>query len=346
MRPEQDGTALSDLLRRTPGPLCILDTQTGRMTASNDAFAALLGLDVTQVTGLSLSDLVAPADRLVADYVLAGLASGLIDWCQGRARLTVPNAGVVDVVVWARPMQTERPRSQVVLLAAQAGEASSNAAPWPFFPEPETTQSALCVVDQNGQLAEASVDVDEVLGWDPDHRGTSLQEAVHPDDAPLLVLAMARSVAERRTVTVSLRRHGRNGRSIPIRCEVSPLRDHNPPRYAVVIRSHRADAEPTDEKASRLEGHLWRIALELHAAGIGRRELGDAWSWTDPALAGLSQRQAEILRRIVRRERVPAIARDLFISQSTVRNHLAAIYRRLDVHSQAELLARLMPPYT
>ena len=65
--------------------------------------------------------------------------------------------------------------------------------------------------------------------------------------------------------------------------------------------------------------------------------------WSDPALRELSQRQLEILRRLLRGERVPMIARDLFLSQSTVRNHLSAIYRRLGVHSQAELLARLLP---
>src|ERR1700730_2796616 len=98
MTPEYDETDLSDLLGRTPGPLCILDTQTGRVTASNEAFAALLGLELAQVTGLSLSGLVADADRQVADYVLAGLASGLIDSCQARARLTVPDLGAVDGV--------------------------------------------------------------------------------------------------------------------------------------------------------------------------------------------------------------------------------------------------------
>ena len=45
----------------------------------------------------------------------------------------------------------------------------------------------------------------------------------------------------------------------------------------------------------------------------------------------------------LRGERVPTIARDLFLSQSTVRNHLSAIYRRVGVHSQAELVARLLP---
>jgi DNA-binding NarL/FixJ family response regulator len=41
---------------------------------------------------------------------------------------------------------------------------------------------------------------------------------------------------------------------------------------------------------------------------------------------------------------VPTIATELFISQSTVRNDLASIYTKFDVHSQAELLAVLRRP--
>jgi hypothetical protein len=42
------------------------------------------------------------------------------------------------------------------------------------------------------------------------------------------------------------------------------------------------------------------------------------------------------------RSRVPIIALTLNLANSTVRNHPAAIYRRVGVHSQAELLALLM----
>ena len=56
---------------------------------------------------------------------------------------------------------------------------------------------------------------------------------------------------------------------------------------------------------------------------------------------GLSPRQWEIVTRLLRGERVPDIARSLFLSQSTVRNQLGAVYRKLGVHSQAELIARL-----
>ena len=100
--------------------------------------------------------------------------------------------------------------------------------------------------------------------------------------------------------------------------------------------------EGVAERASRLEGHLWRVALEIEASGIGGSTTG-AMRVAGPELIGLSDRQSEIVRRVLRGERAPAIARDLFISPSTVRNHLSTIYRRLGVHSQSELLALLLP---
>jgi DNA-binding CsgD family transcriptional regulator len=40
-------------------------------------------------------------------------------------------------------------------------------------------------------------------------------------------------------------------------------------------------------------------------------------------------------------ERVPGIARSLFLSASTVRNHLTAIFAKFGVHSQEELIQLL-----
>lgn len=55
----------------------------------------------------------------------------------------------------------------------------------------------------------------------------------------------------------------------------------------------------------------------------------------------LSPREWEIVEAVTAGERVATIARCLFISERTVRNHLQSIFRKLDVHSQIELVARL-----
>ncbi len=59
------------------------------------------------------------------------------------------------------------------------------------------------------------------------------------------------------------------------------------------------------------------------------------------AVGALRSRQGEILVGLLRGERVPAIARELFISPHTVRNHLSTIFAMFGVHSEPELIAPL-----
>ena len=97
-------------------------------------------------------------------------------------------------------------------------------------------------------------------------------------------------------------------------------------------------------RIEQLEHHLRRIAAGIQAADV----LGDPSASLDvsrlPAVGELSERQWQALSRLMRGQRVPAIAIEMSVSQSTIRNHLAAIYRKMGVHSQAELLSLLRPP--
>jgi DNA-binding CsgD family transcriptional regulator len=343
MTPEQETPPVDDVLdqlRHAPGPLSVVDIRSGRVTACNEAFAALLSLGVDSTIGREIPSLIAPDDRPGIEAVFTGFASGVLDCCTARARLVSPGGEVVEVLISVGRNDAGRPPRQVVLAVAPAHTATE---PHVLRGEVDATRLALCVVDDGGRLSEISEDAKELLGWDGHHRGTSLHESVHPDDAPLLQLAMGRSAVDRRATSIALRLLGGSGQWTPVRCDVSPLTHHKPPRYAMALRSSRTAAEQPTERANRLESHLWRIALEVQAAGIGARPgLAQVW-WNDPALAGLSDRQSEVLRRIVQGERIPAIARELFITESTVRNHLSGLYQKLGVHSQAELMARLTP---
>jgi DNA-binding CsgD family transcriptional regulator len=55
----------------------------------------------------------------------------------------------------------------------------------------------------------------------------------------------------------------------------------------------------------------------------------------------LTDRQREILTRLARGDRVATISRGMHLAASTVRNYLTALYRKIGVHSQAELIEHL-----
>jgi DNA-binding CsgD family transcriptional regulator len=60
-----------------------------------------------------------------------------------------------------------------------------------------------------------------------------------------------------------------------------------------------------------------------------------------PTLESISPREREVLAHLLRGLRVNTIARALHVSPHTVRNHLKAIFQKLGVNSQAELIVKL-----
>jgi DNA-binding NarL/FixJ family response regulator len=62
-----------------------------------------------------------------------------------------------------------------------------------------------------------------------------------------------------------------------------------------------------------------------------------------PEVTRLTRREYEVLMRVLMGDDVPVIGASLYISPHTVRNHLKAIYRKLDVRSRVELVVRFGP---
>ena len=59
-------------------------------------------------------------------------------------------------------------------------------------------------------------------------------------------------------------------------------------------------------------------------------------------LTPLTVKEDEVLGALMAGYRVPTIARDFHVSQSTVRSHLRSIFQKYDVHSQAALFEKLL----
>jgi DNA-binding CsgD family transcriptional regulator len=126
-------------------------------------------------------------------------------------------------------------------------------------------------------------------------------------------------------------------------CLVTTLCDHNPPRLGIMValldEDGKESAQPS--RAKDLEQRMWRIAAEVFAADLMPASADAPARDLSAQIAELTSQQWEITMRLINGERVPTIARAMHLSQSTIRNHLTAVFRRFEVHSQAELLGKL-----
>jgi DNA-binding CsgD family transcriptional regulator len=203
-------------------------------------------------------------------------------------------------------------------------------------------------LDPSWRVRRISVEVTDVLGFTlEDCVGVPVLDAVHPLDAPTALSHMSSLALNEAAVALQLRVKRRPHGWQPSRVVVCSLIDSTSSPFAFSLTPLDAPPSPTpapDHDASRvrdLEFRLRRIAAEVRAAGLSLFPAAVTDSRDLNLLAELSPRQHEILQRLVGGQRTPAIARDLFLSQNTVRNHLSAIFRRFGVHSQSQLLERL-----
>jgi DNA-binding CsgD family transcriptional regulator len=98
---------------------------------------------------------------------------------------------------------------------------------------------------------------------------------------------------------------------------------------------------PVKPEADAGRRALAALARHIRAAAAGAREPALERGRDPLPGVALTAREAAIAKLLARGDRVPNIAQALRIRPVTVRNHLKAIFRKADVHSQRELLARL-----
>lgn len=136
----------------------------------------------------------------------------------------------------------------------------------------------------------------------------------------------------------------KDGRAIPIVSCAQVQEESGEESAIVTVAMALADIQTArrigSAPPSAMSEHLSRIGHELQmislASGGGAEPSHGALD--HPDLAVLSKREREILKELVAGERAPAIAKALFISPHTVRNHLKSMYRKLGVSNQAALI--------
>ncbi|MGC2169414.1 MAG: helix-turn-helix transcriptional regulator [Acidimicrobiales bacterium] len=314
-------------------PLLLIELDDFTVSEVTPSFSAQTGVPASSVLHHHVYELFSDHDQESARLALRALADGIIDFYSARRRLRLPNQGTLPVLAWARSLQFGE--SHYALAQFSTSGASRNSPLVEFLGyAPPTVAAGL--IDADGCITAVSTNVVEVVGETAeslvgrplltDREQKRLREKLDAlKDGGALTVSLSIQLSE-----PGLDRQG-------VRCIVTCLAESTE-RCFLLLPGPDAASESKMERVAQLEHRLWRIAGEVQASGI----FDSLGAFPDPErfpqLSSLNTRQWEVLSRLLRGERVPAIAESLYVSASTVRNNLSEIFRIFNVHSQSELL--------
>jgi DNA-binding CsgD family transcriptional regulator len=312
----------------------LLDTRSLTVTAANRAFAELLGRELDVTIGLRLDDYL-EGDRLTTSKIVVdALRRGWMDSCEGEAEFLLGDGTVASTFTWSIPLGIEPPHDALLMGAAPVRSAR----PTGFEAHRiDPTMIVLGALDHEWSFTDLSVQAVDRLGWPSGREGRVwVQDIVHPGDVPVVLALLGRVAVGKDATTIYVRVRGPEGEWLPACISVSALYTEATPRFGIALTFLAKDRARHLERVDDLEEELWQLAADVRARLTN--VVGDPDS---PEVSGLTERQNEIVRRLLDGQRVQGIARDLCLSPSTVRNHLSAAYQKLGVSSQNELIEKL-----
>jgi DNA-binding CsgD family transcriptional regulator len=316
--------AIARLLRQFAFPLLIVDLDRRTFVDANLAAYQLLGRDSDSLKGIPVADVIGDSDLSAVETLMSLLESRALEAYHAVRHLRTGDGREISANLWVRVARVDG--RNLALVVAKQGDAK---VPWRLTQGRVTI--AGMVTDHDWTIEMVSSDIETILGLTPEtSKGRPLLGLLQPWDVQNFMSAIGRITTDGGGAT--LRVHLRNGRGAwqETLLLVVALCKHSPPRLGLAV----TNPEPETGAASPSHRDL---------AARGGDVLGgvDRFQFSTPT-GRFSARQSEILTRLLRGEQVQDIAHALCLSPSTVRNHLTAIYRKLGVHSQAELLAKLL----
>ena len=325
-------------------PLAAVDLPSGRFLAVNPPLASAVGSSSDALTGSSSLDWLSPDDRPAAKLGFQALADGNLTGYQAVRRLASREDPDQAFSIWVSAVDVGGARvglASVLPAASQDNEFRALPAA-PKVPEPGNM--VLGTVDSLWRVDRVSQDVTPLLGITPEQCvGRPVLGIVHPFDVPGLLAAVEHARRGERAVRLMLRVTVGTDDWSEVTVVLATVAPGDPPplAFALIRYDAVADGPGDSSRESRLEAHMMRIADELHAAGLIPRLQRLPSLSDEPRLGKLTSREWAVLTRLLDGQRVSAIAAELYLSQSTVRNHLSSIYAKLGVQRQVDLI-RLM----
>jgi PAS domain S-box-containing protein len=326
------GDLIAARLRQVVGRVsalpCLMVGTDGRIAELSASAAKLLGARRDALRGERIRTV---AGSLWRSEPMRQLQSGAIDAYAARSALRRLDGRMVPVSVWARLVESSDARWIVLACIPADGTAGPS-----LVHAIEDGPTAIGFGDGEGNIAMVSDDILALTGFAAAHlERYPAHGFIHADDLPEYTLAISTVLATGKSHHLRIRVRHADGGWVAVRSVIAAITTGGEYRVAFMLRAEEPAPEADRiEQLTELEGRLRRIAIELAAVGVSDH--------VDPEVArllsDLSPRQQEVVRLLQEGARVPTIAQELFLSQSTVRNHLSAIFRKFGVSSQEELL--------
>ncbi len=328
-------------VRACPGAMGLIELSTTRFIELSRRAAELVGTTPEGGAGLNYLS-VAERPREAADTVRL-VREGTLDGLRARRRFRRPDGSLFEVESSAWAIRSGAgPDLGLWVAHLELSETDDAALAEEVFTISPSRHAgseldgARVTLDDHWRLAHISANAGLLLGRAPaESLESSIMELAHPDDLAALLFAFARSTTETRVgVRVRLRHHDGSWRATHTAATALDG-DGREPFALVVAAEDEPEASGSNSEVSKLAEHLRLVAAQIEA-GV---PVDTPNPFGFPLRTELSARQWEVVSRLVRGERVPTIAAEMYLSQSTVRNHLSAIFRKVGVHSQQEFLA-------
>ncbi|MCU1590791.1 MAG: Response regulator containing a CheY-like receiver domain and an DNA-binding domain [Frankiales bacterium] len=337
--PSAADARLYELVRESPFALLLVRLSDSELLEVSRPLEVWAQRSRAELIGMRMLDYV--VDREVAHRSLSLLAAGVLDAYTRRPVYNRPDGSTQAFEARFTVCADQSPRRTAVAMILP-DESEPPAAMSLHAPPVGGEVSVLGTVDSHWVIDRVTSDVTTLLGHPASEvLGRSALDLVHPEDVAS-VLLLAAYAGERPAGTCGrVRIRTADDDWILCRVGLHPLAGQGPLAFAFALSPITATHTSDGPRARELEEHLRRIAREIAASGVAALSTTMPTSIEMPELSRLTSREYEIVVRLASGDRVPSIARGLFLSESTVRNHLTSVYRKVGVHSQDQLLARL-----
>ena len=317
-------------------PLVLTRLSDFTIQAATEAALVEVDMSADEVLGCSVFDFLDANERPRARAALQAIADGVIDFFRTYQPLSRAHTREPGVYLWSHAIAFG-PR-RYALTEIRAAEAPT-ASPLTESLGYEPSRFAIGVVNTFGIVTSVSNDVSDVIGVAADRL---LGRSLLTRDGKEIWTRLHSSPEAFDGISVSLpyRASASSSSSVEIRCLLTSMAGSDTSCF-LLIEESKSKTPASSTRTAELEHHLLRIAREVQASGVigGMGRIPDLARF--PQLNSLNSRQWDVLNHLLRGDRVPAIADEMFLTQSAVRNHLSALYRKFGVHSQSDLLALL-----